>query len=238
MSISSVTSSNLLQTGFQRQVEFNTATDSAGNTTNNDRIKAPAAVSASSSGKSGSKAIGGELHFSPEQKAQIDALEKRDREVRDHEASHKAVGGNLASSPSFSLVRGPNGRLYAVAGEVRIDTSPVPGDPEATLRKALIVQRAALAPSQPSNADRRIAATASAIASKARAESARIQTIEASEKRLSANSSSGEVIAEPTSNKITATADKDQNFSIGNRIVESGAISAPFPKGSLVSILA
>lgn len=105
-----------------------------------------------------------------QQRAIIAELAKRDREVRAHEQAHAAVGGVHAGAPSLTYERGPNGRLYATGGEVPIDSSPVPGDPQATLEKAIVVQRAALAPAQPSAADRRIAAQAAAIALQARVE--------------------------------------------------------------------
>jgi len=87
----------------------------------------------------------------------IEQLKARDREVRTHEAAHAAVGGQHAGSPSYSFQRGPDGRSYAVGGEVSISVSPVAGDPEATIRKMDVVRRAALAPSQPSSQDRQVA---------------------------------------------------------------------------------
>ncbi|WP_286239795.1 putative metalloprotease CJM1_0395 family protein [Neptuniibacter halophilus] len=97
-------------------------------------------------------------------------LAKRDREVRAHEQTHAAIGGQYASAPSYSYERGPDGRLYAVAGEVKIDTSPIPNDPQATLEKAEIIQRAALSVAEPSSADRAAAAEARVMAIEARAE--------------------------------------------------------------------
>jgi hypothetical protein len=47
-----------------------------------------------------------------------------------------------------------------VGGHVSVDLEPVPGNPEATLRKARALQRAAFAPGQPSSADMRVAAEA------------------------------------------------------------------------------
>ena len=52
----------------------------------------------------------------------------------------------IAGAPRFRFVRGPDGKFYAVAGEVSIDTSAVPGNPRATIRKMQQVKRAALAP--------------------------------------------------------------------------------------------
>jgi hypothetical protein len=55
----------------------------------------------------------------------VSKLAARDREVRTHEAAHFAAAGGLAvSGPHFSYERGPDGTLYAVGGEVQIDTSP------------------------------------------------------------------------------------------------------------------
>ncbi len=92
--------------------------------------------------------------------AVIDQLAARDREVRAHEQAHAAVGGQLAGSPSYQYERGPDGVSYAIAGEVSISSGAVPGDPEATLANARIVQQAALAPADPSPQDRRVAADA------------------------------------------------------------------------------
>ena len=76
---------------------------------------------------------------------QLQALKQRDREVRAHEQAHAAAGGRyVLGGPSFSYQRGPDGRQYAVGGEVQIDTAPVAGDPQATLQKMQQVQRAAM----------------------------------------------------------------------------------------------
>ncbi len=116
----------------------------------------------------------GQSEPSPQEQRQqqlvIDDLVQRDREVRTHEQAHAAVGGQYAGAPTYSFKRGPDGQRYAVSGEVSIDTAPVPNDPEATLRKMEIVQRAALAPMEPSPQDLRVAALAQAQAAQARVE--------------------------------------------------------------------
>lgn len=53
---------------------------------------------------------------------------------------------------------------------MKIDTSPVPNNPEATIRKLEQVKRAALAPSNPSGQDRQVAAEADAKIQQARQE--------------------------------------------------------------------
>lgn len=101
---------------------------------------------------------------------QIQELAARDREVRAHEQAHAAIAGQYGSSPTYSFVRGPDGVSYAVSGEVKVDTGPIPGDPEATLRKAQQLRRAANAPSEPSAQDGRVAAEAAQMEVEARAE--------------------------------------------------------------------
>lgn len=96
-------------------------------------------------------------------------LRARDREVRAHEAAHVAVGSGLVrSGPSYTFQQGPDGRSYAIGGEVQLDVSPVANDPEATIVKQEQVRKAALAPAQPSVQDTRVAASANQLASRAR----------------------------------------------------------------------
>jgi len=106
----------------------------------------------------------------------VGELAARDREVRTHEQAHAAIGGGFAGAPSYSFARGPDGKSYAVGGEVGIDVSPVADDPAATLRKMAVVQRAALAPAEPSAQDVQVAAQAQASAILARAELVELPT--------------------------------------------------------------
>lgn len=102
---------------------------------------------------------------------ELQKLKNRDTEVRAHELAHVAVGSRyITSGAQFQYQKGSDGRLYAVAGEVSIDTSPVPDDPRATLMKAQVIARAAMAPAVPSAQDRAVAAQASAMIQQARAE--------------------------------------------------------------------
>jgi hypothetical protein len=98
-------------------------------------------------------------------------LQARDREVRAHEQAHLSVAGRYATSgANLDYQRGPDGQLYAVGGDVKIDTRVIPGDPKATELKAETIRRAALAPANPSAQDRKIASQASSMAAEARAE--------------------------------------------------------------------
>ncbi len=105
-----------------------------------------------------------------QEKKQVEALQARDREVRQHEQAHTAAAGKYAGGVSFTTQVGPDGRHYAVGGEVSIDLSPVPGDPEATIAKAQAIRRAASAPVNPSSQDRLVAAAATRMETQARLE--------------------------------------------------------------------
>lgn len=105
-----------------------------------------------------------------EMQKEIRELAARDREVRQHEQAHAALGGRYAGAPQYEYQRGPDGASYAVSGEVPIDTSPVPNDPQATIEKAQQIRRAAFAPAEPSDTDRRVAAEAAQLEAEARAE--------------------------------------------------------------------
>jgi hypothetical protein len=102
---------------------------------------------------------GGQQELSDEEKEIVAELKRRDTEVRRHEQAHSSVAGSYGGLPSFEFERGPDGQLYAVGGEVKIDTRPL-NDPEATIRKMDIVIRAALAPANPSAQDHAVAAQA------------------------------------------------------------------------------
>lgn len=116
----------------------------------------------------------GKSELTDEQRAEVEELRKRDQEVRRHEQAHKAAAGRYAAGgPTYRHRSGPDGRRYAVEGEVQIDTAEVRGDPEATVEKMRQVRRAALAPAQPSGKDRQIAAEAAAKERSAQVEQSR-----------------------------------------------------------------
>lgn len=108
--------------------------------------------------------------------ALISKLKARDTDVRQHEQAHLAAAGGLATSgASYTYERGPNGVAYAVGGEVRIDTSPG-NTPEETIARAHTIEAAALAPADPSGADRAVAVQAQQLEAQARAELAQDQS--------------------------------------------------------------
>lgn len=108
--------------------------------------------------------------LTPKQEQIVAELAAIDRQVRAHEQAHLAAAGGLASGVSFIYTTGPDGKQYAVGGEVSIDTSAVSGDPAATIRKAQQIRAAANAPANPSGQDRAVAAQASQMEAAARQE--------------------------------------------------------------------
>ena len=137
---------------------------------------------------------------------QIKELKARDTEVRIHEQAHSSVGGQHAGSPSYEYQRGPDGTNYAVGGEVQIDVAEIAGDPRATIEKMQTVRAAALAPAEPSGADRSIAADATQKLAAAQAELSNID----SDDESSTQSASFKVDNELTKDeKVAATAESE-----------------------------
>jgi SprA-related family len=115
--------------------------------------------------------------LTPDQQRQVEKLKQRDQDVRAHEQAHMAAGGAyVKGGATFQYQQGPDGKLYAVGGEVSIDTSPVKGDPQATIAKMETIKAAALAPADPSGQDRSVAAEAEQTEAQARRDESSQQT--------------------------------------------------------------
>jgi len=157
--------------------------------------------------------------------------------------AHQAAGAGITGSVSYSYERGPDGQMYAVGGEVSIDTSAVSGDPRATLEKAEAIIRAAMAPAEPSSQDYRVAASARAMAAEARAELAQMEESEASEetgkKPEQATGTAAEARQEDDAgNERRAEMREVQAESMGRlqrQLVETGVFSRMYPPGTLFS---
>ncbi len=122
-----------------------------------------------------------ETRLSPEEQAQVQKLRQIDQKVRAHEQAHLSAAAGLAiGGANFQTVRGPDGKQYAVAGEVSIDVSSA-NTPEQTIDKARRIQAAALAPADPSSQDRAVAAAAAQMAAQASAELQHAQADEAAD---------------------------------------------------------
>ena len=123
------------------------------NTQNNDK-------------NAGQKNIG---ELSREEQRIVSELQAADTNVRAHEAAHMAAGGGLTSPASYTYERGPDNKMYAVAGEVGISTGEG-NTPQESLNKAQTIRRAALAPADPSPQDLKVAAQAASMEMSARAQ--------------------------------------------------------------------
>jgi len=84
----------------------------------------------------------------------LDKFKSSDSRVRTHEQAH-AANGATTSPISYKYQAGPDGKLYAVGGEVRLDTS-LPSDPKEAAFKLSQIQKSASAPSGLSGADAQI----------------------------------------------------------------------------------
>ena len=102
----------------------------------------------------------------------LKGMEARDQEVRTHEEVHQREAGEFAvGGPTYETVDSRRaGKSFAVGGKVRVDTSEIEGDPRKTLEKMKKIQRAALAPDDPSAQDRKVANEAAVKEQKARGE--------------------------------------------------------------------
>jgi hypothetical protein len=110
---------------------------------------------------------------------EVRGLSERDREVRMHEQAHAAVGGQYAGVPSYEYQSGPDGKRYAVGGEVLMDVA-AENTPADTIRKMQQVKAAALAPVEPSAQDYKVAADATQKEKSARSELSKEQTADVS----------------------------------------------------------
>lgn len=120
------------------------------------------------------------LDLSAKELRQVRELQSVDKRVRAHEKAHlNAAVGIAKGGANFVSRIGPDGRQYAVGGEVSIDTSAIAGDPQATILKAQQIQRAAQAPLDPSAQDRAVAANAYALEQQALEELKDLMVLEA-----------------------------------------------------------
>lgn len=191
----------------------------------------------------------------------VEELEVRDREVRQHEQAHANVGGQYTGAPELEYTRGPDGRMYATSGEVSVDTSAIPNDPEATIEKMRTVIAAALAPAEPSSQDRQVAAKAQALMAEALAQLATQDgsgeageereiggAEEASEPGITPESGSAQGGVEDSENStsssgLTSLIEPEQGgvktldqtrLEMERRLVETGVFSKVFPEGSII----
>ncbi|QFR49575.1 hypothetical protein FJR48_07440 [Sulfurimonas lithotrophica] len=121
---------------------------------------------------SDSKKAQNENELSADEKQVVYELQARDTEVRAHEAAHQAAGGGMTGGASYSYQRGPDGKMYAIGGEVSI-SMPGGSTPQEVIANAQQVIAAALAPANPSAQDMSVASGARAMMVEAQQEKAK-----------------------------------------------------------------
>ena len=103
--------------------------------------------------------------LSTEEKQIVSELQARDSEVRAHEAAHQS-GGASTGAASYTYQKGPDGKMYAIGGEVPISIKSG-STPQETIANAQAVIASALAPADPSGQDQAVAASAMMMITKA-----------------------------------------------------------------------
>lgn len=88
----------------------------------------------------------------------VEKFKSKDKEIRNHEQIHANLG--KSSSPiNYNYQMGPDGKLYAMGGYVKLDVS-MPTDPKAAMAKIEQIKKASSSPNDLSTADLGIAQTA------------------------------------------------------------------------------
>jgi hypothetical protein len=91
--------------------------------------------------------------LTPAEQREVRRLQRLDQEVRLHEQIHaKRAMGFVRSAPSYTYEVGPDGKSYAVNGQVTVDGG-APMTPEDAIAKARLLGLAACAPGDPSLQD-------------------------------------------------------------------------------------
>ncbi len=96
----------------------------------------------------------------------VKELQARDAEVRAHEAAHQAAGGGMTGAASYTYQQAPDGKMYAIGGEVSISMSSG-STPQETIANARQIAAAAMAAGDPSPQDHAVASSARVMEMKA-----------------------------------------------------------------------
>ena len=196
------------------------------NTQNNDK-------------NAGQKNIG---ELSMEEQRIVTELQAADTNVRAHEAAHMAAGGGLTSPASYTYERGPDNKMYAVAGEVGISTGEG-NTPQESLNKAQTIRRAALAPADPSPQDLKVAAQAASMEMSARAQIMQEKMAQNSQNQNNSNETSGDAVNSAENSAVNSAENSNVNSvenstenstrnSVGNSVGNSNVNSAENSAGN------
>ena len=135
-----------------------------------------------------------------DEKKLVQSLQSRDTEVRAHEAAHKS-GGAATGAASYTYQKGPDGRMYAIGGEVSISYKEG-STPQETIANASAVIAAALAPANPSSQDMAVASSANVMKVKAEQQLAKETTEKLLGKEMYKNEADKETNNLDESNKL------------------------------------
>lgn len=124
--------------------------------------------------------------LSPDELRLVQELQSRDSEVKAHEAAHQAAGGGMTGAASYTYQQGPDGKMYAIGGEVSI-TMKSGSSPEETIRNARQIAAAAMAAGNPSPQDHAVASSARVMEMKAQQQLAKETQVEATGKETYKN---------------------------------------------------
>ena len=130
---------------------------------------------ATSGDEKAGETTGAEKKLTPQEQQVVSKLQARDVAVRAHEAAHMAAAGGLGGGASYTYETGPDGRRYAVGGEVPVQLASG-RTPDETIQNAETVRAAALAPADPSAQDLAVASQASQMEAQARQQKAAQQS--------------------------------------------------------------
>jgi hypothetical protein len=91
--------------------------------------------------------------LSAQQKAQIAQFKLLDQTARADVDAQERAAGAYGGTVDYQYERGPDGTLYAVAGDVSLNVQPVPNNPAATLAAMQTITNAALSVVPPTAQD-------------------------------------------------------------------------------------
>ena len=128
-------------------------------------------------------------NLSPDEQRLVKDLAARDSEVKAHESAHQAAGGGMTGAASYTYQQGPDGKMYAIGGEVSIST-PAASTPEEAIANARQVMASAMAAGNPSPQDFAVASSARVMEMKAMQQLAKEQAEESLGKETYKNNSS------------------------------------------------
>lgn len=148
--------------------------------------------------------------LTPEQQQEVQKLKLIDAEVKAHEQAHLAAAAGIsASAPSYTYQVGPDGKNYAVGGEVSVSFSEG-SNPEENIANAETMRAAALAPAEPSSQDLAVAQQAAQIIAEAQ------QQLAAQQEEKTAQSSAEKKASEPSDNILGVKKDTTEKSNPSN----------------------